>query len=66
MSQIRNVAAEVAIEKAVNLVHGCKCISISAQSNYYNVVVSEMGGTRCIKVDNAAHAMRILNRQEPE
>lgn len=63
---IRNVAAEVAIEKAVNMVPGCECISISRQSDYYIVHLTEMGGTRCIRVDNAAHAMRILNRQEPE
>ena len=66
MSGIKNVAAENAIRKAVDMTPGCTCISVQKQCDYYLVHLSEFGGSRVIKVDNAAHALRILNRQEPQ
>jgi hypothetical protein len=63
---IRNVAAENSIRKAVDMTPGCACVSVQQQSDYYLVHLSEFGASRVIKVDNAAHALRILNRQEPQ
>lgn len=63
---MRNIAKENAIRKAVDLTPGCACVSVKPQANYYLVHLSEFGGSRVIRVDDAAHALRILNRQQPE
>jgi len=63
---IRNIAQENAIRKAVDMTPGCACVSVQPQSDYFLVHLQEFGGSRVIKVDNAAHALRILNRQEPQ
>lgn len=66
MTGIRNVAKENAIRRAIDSFPGCACVSIKAQSDFYLVHFSEFGGSRVIMVDNAAHALRVLNRTEPE
>ena len=66
MTGIRNIAAENAIKKAVDMTPGCSCVSVKPQADYYLVHLSEFGGSRVIRAVDAAHAMRILNRLEPE
>jgi len=63
---IRNIAQENAIRKAVDLTPGCACVSVQPQEDYYLVHLSEFGGSRIIRVSDAAHTLRILNRQEPQ
>lgn len=66
MSGIRNVAKELSIRKAIDFTPGCACLSIQPQADFYLVHIAEYGGSRVIKVDDAAHALRLLNRTEPE
>ncbi len=63
---IKPIAKMNAIRKAVDLIPGCACVSVTPQADYFLVHLSEYCGSRVIRVDDAAHAMRILNREQPE
>ena len=66
MTGIRPVAKMNAIKKAVDITPGCACVSVTEQADYFIVHLTEFGGSRVIRVDDAAHALRILNRTQPE
>lgn len=66
MTGIKNIAKENAIRKAVDMTPHCACVSVTPNGSHYLVHLSELGQSRVIRVDDAAQALRILNRQEPQ
>ena len=63
---IKNIAAANAIRKAVDITPGCACVSVQQQADFYIVHLSECGQSRVIRVDDAVHALRLLQQQKNE
>lgn len=64
---IRNIAAENAIRKMVDSLHGYQCVSVKAQADYYLVAFNHENTTKTARVTDAKDLLvQLLCHCEPK